>query len=327
MHQIVTRYEVPSYVQDYIEFTKTSASAPHTSYALPAGSPRFPCYNKAATWLSNAYYLIQRDELNSEQKSKIEDYLSKYSHFWDIESDVNKIAETEASLIVKAANSYWGENSLEKQSNLSLRNPAEVAAAADWVVANAREIMAEDGLNNLCKMAQDILSHNEKCHTVKEETLVKLQKFAGRLGCENGKKVAAAILADKNATDKELQKDIADKVSEMAGEELQAWHIKLAEACQAINIGGDLPQLALAPDDVKTIKLANDAVIYPPSLSKLSQDDWMIVGHSELVIAGVPDVAALDKAAADRLVERLEKKGGEIAFKPPVSVGFSVLAD
>lgn len=327
MHQIVTRYEVPSYVQDYIEFSKTSASVAHTSYALPSGSPRFPCHTKEATWLSNAYYLIQRDELNDEQRLKIEDYLSKYSHFWGIESDINKIAETEASLVVKAANSFWKEANLTKQSNLPLRNPSEVAAAANWVVSNAREIMAEDGLENLCKMAQDILNYNENCNVVQNDTLIKLQKFAGRLGCENGKKVAAAILADKNATDKELQKEIAEKVAELSGEDLQAWHLELSKACKAINVGGDLPQLTIAPDNVKLTKLANEAIIYPDSINKLSADDWLVIAHQEMVLPGQLDVSKLDKAAADRLVECLQKKGGEIAFKPPVSVGFSVLAD
>ena len=332
-HAIKVKYAMPTYVS--VELSKldddtscktasetlgaTQASA--NDYAMVTPSPRFPCQTKAATWLSTAYYMEQRDHLSPDVQSRIETHLAKSAAFWQIQGDVEKLAAVEADLLIKAA-SY--------DTNIPLRSTEEITAASTWFCRNVENVIKANGIDWTIKTAAQVLDKaaalNAELDSDIEEKLIKV---ACRGGCFDGRKVAKAIRSVKAASvdDASTLLAIADTVRDMYGEELQENHEKLASALDAVALtSADFMSLLAVDKPTELLKLSNDALVKEAGLAELTEQDWLEIGYVEDVsLSGKPSsVTQLTEDQADRLYDKLASLGYAV-YKPRKQTFLSVL--
>jgi hypothetical protein len=300
-HTIQAKHELPDYVKKAIDDNQLKDARPH-DFAVISPQPRLPCHNKAATWLNHAYYLEQLENIDTNQRRRIEQNLSKFASFWGIEDDVKTLVNREADIAVEQ-NSY--------DTIIPLRSPEETLVAAEWLVKSAREVTAEEGIETTAKMASSILDQLDNYSLdLADEHKVKLEKLACRKGCNLGVKVAEAIrsLKVKSEDSIELIDKIASEIEAVDGEELQELHMKLAKlvsnACEV-----DLPQVAVAPvDHGKYYKLANEVTVSESDLDKLSSYDWLVIydGNDVSIKNRPTSLSKLSAEQSDKLIEILE---------------------
>jgi len=65
---------------------------PHTAFADQV-SKQFPVHTKEACYLSYAYFVRQKDKFTKRASSRIERKFNDMARFWDIEPDMDKLAE------------------------------------------------------------------------------------------------------------------------------------------------------------------------------------------------------------------------------------------
>ena len=332
-HAIKVKYAMPTYVSVELSKLDDDASCKTASenlgaiqasandYAMVTPSPRFPCQTKAATWLSTAYYMEQRDHLSPDVQSRIEAHLAKSAAFWQIQNDVEKIAAVEADLLIKAA-SY--------DTNIPLRSAEEITAASTWFCRNVENVIKANGVDWTIKTAAQVL---DKASALKAdldpEISEKLTKVSCRGGCFDGRKVAKAIKAVKAAStdDAYTLLAIADTVRDMYGEELQENHEKLARALDAVALNStDFMSLLAVDKPAELLKLSNESLVKAAGLAALTEQDWLEVGYVEDVsLSGKPsDLSQLTEDQSDRLYDKLAGLGYAV-HKPRKQAFLSVL--
>jgi len=288
-------------VKEAIDDNQLKDARPH-EFAVISPQPRLPCHNKAATWLNHAYYLEQREGIDTRQRERIEQNLSKFAAFWGIENDVKELVNRETEIAIEQ-NSY--------DTVIPLRSPEETLVAAEWLVKSAREVTSEEGVETTAKMASSVLDQlNNYSLEINAEHREKLEKLACRKGCNLGSKVAEALrsLKAKNEENVDLINKIASEIESVDGQALQELHLKLAQFVQN-NCDTELPQVAVAPVDHDVYhELVNESVVSESDLGKLSSYDWLVIyDGSDITIKNRPlDLTKLSTSQADKLVEILE---------------------
>ena len=324
-HAVKIKHAAPAYVESVLaELADDTSSKTATAklgsgyvdpndYAIVAPKPMFPCNSKCATWMSAAYYMEQRNNVPADIQHKVERHLMKAASFWQITDDIQKIIETEADLMVKQA-SY--------DTSIPLRNDAEVKAAAEWLCRHDINLTASQGVDQVVKMASDILDVAEKRDVMLSQSQTdKLGKLACTAGCYNGRKVASVIrgipVADEDVSTRNA---IADVAEDMFGDELQSLHYKMATVLEPMCIDRNRNVIVdLAPDrDVSVVKLANGAVIDPSSIVDFTEADWAFVGKvSEDSLSGAPaDLESLNYEQASRLTNLVSNKTAGLIYAP-----------
>lgn len=141
-HRIFKLYDVPTFVKQADQsLLSANPSLNYRCYALPSRR-LFPCHTKAATWLSWAYFLENKNSFGDSAAREIEETLSKRAAYWDIEEEVERL-KSEHQAIFSDKEEELDDNAFllaDKQASFRrypVRNFSEAAAASRWLLQHA----------------------------------------------------------------------------------------------------------------------------------------------------------------------------------------------
>ena len=91
-HQITKVIDLPEFVKEgSVPTSDEVGRLPHTAFADQT-SKQFPVHTKEACYLSYAYFIRQKDKFTKRASSRIERKFNDMARFWDIETDMDKLA-------------------------------------------------------------------------------------------------------------------------------------------------------------------------------------------------------------------------------------------
>jgi hypothetical protein len=139
-HRLISLFPPPDFVKQASHeqlYGDTETLPPHV-YAYEA-KRAYPCHQKAATWMSAAFFADKRASLPADLVPHIEARILKSAAYWNIKPEVEalwaKMAETQtekqANLLDSQFALVWNEAG-RKERHYPLRNMHEVKMASDW---------------------------------------------------------------------------------------------------------------------------------------------------------------------------------------------------
>jgi hypothetical protein len=142
LYRLVNLHNPPEFVKQASDEARQGAGVmPAQCYADQSGR-RFPVHTAAATWLSAAYFLEKSAEFGRDYAAAVGRRLLGMAQYWDILPEVEQLAERIA-IEKRAASDELGDDAFalvetmadgSKERLLPLRGPAEVKAAAEWLL-------------------------------------------------------------------------------------------------------------------------------------------------------------------------------------------------
>lgn len=133
---------------------------------------RFPCHNKAATFVSYLYYLSQRDKYAPAHQRIVDKQFAKYAALWNIRLEMRQAWEKASSqppkrplndseyAIVASVKKANGEKTVIRRVPISTAQ--ETAKAAAWFVQNLGMLRNKMSFAKRADIAQRILDQAEK---------------------------------------------------------------------------------------------------------------------------------------------------------------------
>jgi hypothetical protein len=197
---------------------------------------RYPCHNKAATWLSVLYFHEKKAEYNPTKQAQIKQRLDHFIDYWAIKGAVDAMTQRHDSLQKNADDQLpdsdfayvWTGEDGSKVRNLRIKNAQEVGAAANWL-----------------KQYRDQLPFSDR-HVIATKILEKAARYGATLG------------EHENFIEKQAGHGVCNPDDVVAMLTNRACLAKTAEHREAImklaHIVAAQPQHALVPDQL--IKLA-----------------------------------------------------------------------
>ena len=318
LNKIAIKHPVPDYVLacDPDELNVKLAGA---QVAVVSPQPALPCHNKAACWLSHAYYLEQRDSLDSSTQAKIERHLAKQAKFWGIATEVEEMVVREGELMKQAA--YTEEL-------YPVRNLEEAQQASQWLMDNYAsgeytKIAIEDRVDLAGKLLD---AEGEFGYYLNTEVRDTLRKAAGREGCLDGSRLASqfSAVADPYAS------KFAAAVALLRGEQLQRLHGPLAKSAEQLGVFAGPAELGVSGDAVianpvefpsGTIFSANDIAVSKAAAALLVNEKYI----------GDPTPSMVKRSVETRTpatlnqVELLLVSDGVPTYAPPRPIKLAVM--
>ncbi len=153
LHRLVQLYDLPEYVKQASDDERTGNDrTPTNAYADYRRPAKFPCHTKAATLVSWAFFLGQKDKMHTKLAQVIEGRLQQMAEFHHITDDVEQLLRKHAE---------YGKNNIEllpdsafaivrtdesggKERSYPLRHGAEVKAASDWFLEHRDHFVFAD---------------------------------------------------------------------------------------------------------------------------------------------------------------------------------------
>lgn len=203
LHLLDQYFSLPDFVKS-AQVENERPDVPATTYA-DALNRRYPCHTKESTWLSQAYFLLNRGQYSTKDASAIQDRLTKFAYYWGLENIINdltkkweKLAESTPQLDDKDY-ALVVEHEGGKIRRMPLHNELAVKASADYLKRNRQNYPYEWRKT----AALNLISENKALDADVNEFLEKTAGF----GIMNPKKAAiafrkrAALVFDKNVKD------------------------------------------------------------------------------------------------------------------------------
>lgn len=198
LHRYNQLYGFPDYVKN----------ASQSSYAVPPerkptlfADPRnyqFPLHSKAATYVSQVFFLERQAEVHPKLRGAIQERIDKVAQFFGIASDLaavkEKYANAQRDTTPDSAYAIVTTNAVgEKERRYPLRNTMEVSAAAKWYCERQAELREQYPYSDRQRIADRILDRADQLSAHLPETVSEtLQKAAGR-GRNSPQKIAEAM--------------------------------------------------------------------------------------------------------------------------------------
>ncbi len=170
-------YDPPAYVKTAdLQDTCRPAGLPLNVYADIRQPPQLPCHTKAATYVSWAYFLNHRSEINPKVVEKIAQRLESFAASHGILPTVERLLAKHAALqtddlgqLPDSAFAYvWVDELGGRERRYPLRNALEVKAAAGWFAEHRdhfgyadRQTMASKILTKAASFGADIRSERQ----------------------------------------------------------------------------------------------------------------------------------------------------------------------
>jgi hypothetical protein len=234
---------------DFPDFVKNAeADDPTTVKALPptvfadAINRKFPCHTKAATWLSQLYFLNARPQYPTRRASEVQDRISKAAAFFAISESVDKARagwdghQKTAQTIAPKDHAIVINNQQNPTYALPINNPENIKAAAQEIVGNRSNYPFD-----IRHLASRRILHAAREHQVQlpeqaDEYLHKAAGFGTTLPARAAEKLALrTIMMPKGASQERLLgaklASAVAKMKEIPNEEL----VKLAHLVDRID--------------------------------------------------------------------------------------------
>lgn len=146
-------YSPPGYVKQASasQLYELPDDAPRTCYAYPVRR-LYPIHTKAATWMSQLFFLEHGHSLDDEISQVVQDNLTKAAEYWQMGADLHNLVESYTDANRDNPNRIPREHfALVRQAadgseirQFPLRNSAEIAKAASWFVSHRDAFSIED---------------------------------------------------------------------------------------------------------------------------------------------------------------------------------------
>lgn len=178
---------------DFVKSAQVESARPDVPATAHADvlNQRYPCHNSSSTWLSQAYFLLNRSQYTTKEAESIQGRLTKFASFWGLENIINdltkkweKLAESNPTLNDKDY-ALVVEHEGGKIRRMPLHNELAVKASADYLKRNRSKYPYEWRKT----AALNLLSESQ---TLDPETTEFLEKTAG-FGVINPKSAAIAL--------------------------------------------------------------------------------------------------------------------------------------
>lgn len=165
LHRFSRLYEFPSWVKSASLDRLRGKGMSVTQYADPLHR-RYPCGDRASTWMSALYFEEKRAELDSRSAALISERLEKMIDFWGVRGEVEQMRKRAAELREQSERELpdshyayvWVGDDGTKIRHYRLANAAEVKRAADYLCEHrgrfpyrVRQMMAQ----KILKRAQE----------------------------------------------------------------------------------------------------------------------------------------------------------------------------
>lgn len=307
LHKIAVKYAIPNYVKTASTDSLELNSEVGSDCAILSPTRKLPCHTKAACWLSHAYYLEQRDHIDSAILPQIERYLAKRAAFWGIEDDIKQLAIREVELIKQAC---------ESDEKLPVRTVQEAYEAKDWLLGQYTDTPEfEVPYAERRKLASKLIDYAdaEPEFMPFRDELATLKKIASVGGCYDGSKVAKSLEDTKNP----IAIKLAEGVRDLRGDDLQSFHSQLVEVTEKFAVFKVAPELILAPDQpFPVVTLSNGAVYSKASFIQLPSDIQDILQTPNTVYANTERLAKQAGELSVDMADYLVTKCAEHGIKP-----------
>lgn len=181
---------------------------------------QFPCHNKAATYVSYAFFLDKKAEINPKVRPLIEARLNKFASYWGINNSVKAMVKRSEELNKEAEypdSSYaivWVSEDGHKERRYPLRNTMEVKSAADWYNQYLPEIRAQFGFADRATIANKILVKAAEYGCSLGDVEETLERCAGKGLCDPKK--ACAMLQERVKAASKCGKEVAIMMEKLA---------------------------------------------------------------------------------------------------------------
>jgi hypothetical protein len=263
LHRYSQLYDFPEFVKKAnLEKVFRPRSDAVTYYADPVRR-QFPCDDAASTWLSALYFTEKRAEFHPKDRTRIQERLDNYVHYWRIEAPVRAMLvknaaynrELDGALPDSAYAFVWQDGATgRKERRLPLRNAAEVKAAAEYVEQYRDRFTFKDRHT----MSKRILEKAARYGAAVAPQLDFLEKQAGRGVCDPDRVVAMLRDRAKLASLPALQQHLVKLAATVKGQPRQALGpdmlVKLAEIVdevdRALGVYGRYSRDVPRPEDV-----------------------------------------------------------------------------
>lgn len=305
--KLAHKYPFPQYVLSVsLEDVKSEGNRSKCAQLLP--EPSLPTHTKAATWLSYACFVEQRNELPEEQRVKIASFLEERARFWGIQDDVNEIERIESQL-VKSAN--------EAVEAFPVRNEEEAIAADRWLnhrlAHNIESMSTEERIDLANKIATFITP----------SPLVRVATC--KVGCFEGKKVAAK-LRDFNKQRKIAEvEQLAKMAEDYSPSEMQDAHAVAAVILSRVT---DIacPEIFLKVSTEEPVVFLSNGAVVKQSAVKTSDSPILEVARNvntkfAMINSATNNVRAAEQMSEDvayMFCDDLAKAGIAFEVKPRV---------
>jgi len=316
LHGLAVKYQFPDYV-----LAATESDCRSEGYAVKcaqlAPEPRLPTHTKAATWLSYAAFMEQRNALPKEERDKIARFLQDRVERWDIVADIN-LLEATASSLEKHAN--------ETTEMYPVRNAVEAKAASVWLENELMQPVPSIKVADRIDLARKIAEWIEPSPRVKAAACFS--------GCVDGKKVAAKV-RELNATHKNPHLESLAKVAEDSSPvEMQLHHAEAAVILEAVTGMPNSETFLKVSSDDPMVFLANGAVVprqcFDDGIKSAALDAAYVACVTNVPelngkqIDNVKLAESMSRSLADMFCDDLEKAGVRFEVRRPRD-DFSVL--
>lgn len=243
LNKLAVQYTFPEYVLSASEDDfRTEGNAAKCAQLAP--EPRLPTHTKAATWLSYASFISQRNGLAATEREKIANFLRDRADRWGI---VDEIDALEAEHVAR------DKQAREVCEKYPVRSVVEAKAANDWLTERLRSEHPGINAQDRIELARKIAAMTEASPEVIDAACV--------FGCCDGKKVAAKLRELNSKLSNAMIEQMAKVAEDASPVSVQTMHADMAIALDAIT---DLPRSEVflkVSTDEPVIYLTNGAVV------------------------------------------------------------------